>query len=329
MGFCAYRFPRIAVIGAGAIGSYVAAGLTRAGHRVTLCVRSPLERLVVETGGVPYIVPADILTSSADAAIADWVFIATKNQDTAGAAPWLKVMVGEKTRVVLLQNGVEGPDITRPLVGDATILPTIVYISAEKVSRGRVVHFFGDTLEAPQGRDADALADLLAPGGIRVNGQADFTTAAWRKLILNITLNPITALTMQRFGVFQEPAIQALAGEIIREAALVANAAGARFADADVADMIAHCARLNPQGGTSMLYDRMAGKRLEYEYLNGSILRYADRFGLAVPYNRAIYALIGALDQAIGAGLPATAAANDAHADTSRVTQAAQVSQTS
>ncbi|MGB8602701.1 MAG: 2-dehydropantoate 2-reductase [Rhizomicrobium sp.] len=304
---------RVAVIGAGAIGSVVAAALAKAGHQVSLCVRTAMDHLSVEHEGKTAIVPAAIVTNPADVGAVDWVFVATKTQDTAGTKGWLDQMVGPKTRIVLLQNGVDSAEIIRPLVGSAVVIPSIVYISAERVARGHVVHFFGVKLEVPQTDDTTALVDLLAPGGIDVHPQADFITAAWRKLICNVALNPITALTMQRFGVFRDPAIQDLSTRIIREAAWVGNAAGAHFPPQEIERIAAYCTELSPKGGTSMLYDRMAGNRLEYEHLTGTIVRLAQRYGIDAPYNNAIYALIAALDASLQlAPQPvALAAAND------------------
>lgn len=290
---------RVAVIGAGAIGGVAAACLAKAGHHVTLCVRTPIRQFHVEHAGDVRTVQAAIVTDPAAAGVQDWIFVATKTQDTASVKPWLDAMTGPGTVIVLLQNGVDGIDMLRPLAGVAEVVPSIVYISAERVRRDLVRYFFGNRLEVPQGKTAAALQALFAGSGIEVRSQEDFTTAVWRKLIGNVALNPITALTMQRFGVFRDPAIRDLSAHIIREAALVANAAGAHFTPDVVEAIVEYCAKLSPQGGTSMLYDRIAGNRLEYEHLTGTIVRLAARHGIDVPFNTAIYALLGALDASL------------------------------
>jgi 2-dehydropantoate 2-reductase len=134
-------------------------------------------------------------------------------------------------------------------------------------------------------------------GAISVRPQDDFTTAAWRKLIINIAVNPITALTVQRFGVFAVPEILGLAAGLIQEAAKVGKAAGAQLSDGDVQALITTCANLLPQGGTSMLFDRLKGNRLEVEHLTGTIVRLAKSYGIAVPLNTAILALLTAVNQ--------------------------------
>lgn len=290
---------RVAVIGAGAIGGVAAACLSKAGHRVTLCVRTPIRQFHVEHGGDVRAVEATIVTDPAMAGVQDWIFVATKTQDTASVKPWLDAMTGPGTVIVLLQNGVDGMDILRPLAGSVEIIPSIVYISAERVRRDLVRYFFGNRLEVPEGKSAVALQALFAGCAIEVRTQADFITAAWRKLIGNVALNPITALTMQRFGVFRDPAIRDLSAQIIREAAQVANAAGAHFTLETIEEIVEYCGKLSPQGGTSMLYDRIAGNRLEYEHLTGTIVRLGEQHGIGVPFNKAIYALLGALDASL------------------------------
>jgi 2-dehydropantoate 2-reductase len=286
----------VAIIGAGAIGCIVADAVARAGLAVQLCVRTPVRDIEIEHNGSAHRLDVEIIADCEAARPADWVFVATKTQDTASTAPWLSRLVGRDSTVVLLQNGIDGAAIARKLV-DADVLPAIVYIAAERHGRIHIVHFFGDKLEVPAGPAGRRLA-ALTEGTLRIVEQEDFTTAAWRKLICNVALNPITALTAQRFGVFSLPRIRELAGGLIAEAAAVGNAAGARFTPQEVEEIVAYCCRLSPQGGTSMLYDRLNGNRLEYEHLTGTIVRLADQYGLNVPLNRAILALLSAIDHA-------------------------------
>jgi 2-dehydropantoate 2-reductase len=286
----------IAVIGAGAIGCVVADAAHRCGHLVQLCVRSPVQKIEIERDGAIRPSGVEIVQNVAAVRPAEWVFIATKAQDTAGCAPWLNRLVTPHTTIVMLQNGIDGVGIVRQMV-DAEVLPTIVYIAAERRAHNRIVHFFGDKLEVPAGAAGQRLAAVMN-GQLHIAEQQDFTTAAWRKLICNVALNPITALTAQRFGVFSLPRIRELAAGLIAEAAAVGNAVGASFSPEDIDSIVDYCCCLSPQGGTSMLYDRLKGNRLECEHLTGTIVRLAQQQGLAVPLNKAILALLTAIDQA-------------------------------
>ena len=109
---------RVAIIGAGAIGGVVAALLQSAGHELVLCVRSPLKQLIVETPAIvlrsdmkeirqEMRVEAPILTQPEEAPPVDFVIVATKAYDAAGAALWLEWLCAAGAPVAVLQNGVE------------------------------------------------------------------------------------------------------------------------------------------------------------------------------------------------------------------------------
>src|SRR5689334_16377246 len=108
---------RIALIGPGAVGGSVAAWLAqRSEVELVLCLRTPFDRLVVETPDGPIEARAGLLTDPRQAETVDWVLIATKAYDAASAGPWLERLVGPKTRAAVLQNGVEHVDRFAPYV---------------------------------------------------------------------------------------------------------------------------------------------------------------------------------------------------------------------
>ena len=97
----------VAVIGVGAIGGLVAGELMAAGADVTLCTRSPLDRLVVERDEHPRDFATHALTDPAQAEAVRFVVVALKAQDSANAGPWLARLAGPDTTIVVIQNGVE------------------------------------------------------------------------------------------------------------------------------------------------------------------------------------------------------------------------------
>src|SRR6185437_12805785 len=98
----------IALIGPGAIGATVAAWLAQSPDlALTLCARTPFERLEIETPGGTITAEPEVLTDPAEARPVDWVLVCTKAYDVAGAAAWLEGLLGPETRVAVLQNGVE------------------------------------------------------------------------------------------------------------------------------------------------------------------------------------------------------------------------------
>jgi 2-dehydropantoate 2-reductase len=275
------------VVGAGAIGCLLAAELSAAGQDVIVCARRPFARLVVERDGTSRDLPATVVTAPEQAPPADWVVVALKAHDSAAAQPWVAALGG---KVVAVQNGIEHRERFGPQA-----LPAIVYAGTERLADGHVVHRLGNRLIVPDEPAGRAFAPLLDGSVLDVETVADFRTAAWRKLFSNLAGNPLTALTGGRMAIFGDPAIRELALGLLREALAVGRAEGAALADDEPERTLALFDAMPPEGGSSMLYDRLAGRPLEYDALTGALVRAAERHGIDVPLNRAILALLGAL----------------------------------
>jgi 2-dehydropantoate 2-reductase len=285
----------VAVIGGGAVGGLFAAAAQDCGHDTVLCVRTPFPALEIGDRTVPVRIAAD----PAQERPVDWVMLATKAQDTASAAPWLERLVGPGTIVAALQNGVDHQARIRPFAGAAEIMPALVYTAVERTGPGRIVHHSGSKVFVPDGRTGAAFAALLAVSGIEIAQEADFLTASWRKMLANSAANPITTLTLRRIGVMREPRIRELAHGLFRETLAVGRAAGARLTEADFDAMVERYDTLSPTSGSSMLYDRLAGRPLEYDALTGAVVRMAERHCIPAPLNRAMLALLEALDRGL------------------------------
>ena len=288
----------IALIGAGSIGGYVAWQLARGGQVVSLCVRSPFGRLVVEDATGDHPVDAAVLTDPAKLGAAEWVLLATKAHQTDAAAAWLKAACGPATRaVVVLQNGVEHEERVAAFVGSTPILPAVVSIGAEVLAPGRIRHHAYSALEVPDGDLGRAFAALFEGSDIGVSCVPDFGTTLWRKLISNVTASPITALTGRRIEVMADPSVRDLAIGLATECIAVARAEGAQIplaAAVEFIDGLAHNAAGWPAFGSSMLYDRVAGRETEHEALTGAVVRIGARHGIATPLNAAVLSLLRA-----------------------------------
>jgi 2-dehydropantoate 2-reductase len=287
--------PAIAIVGGGAVGTVLAAAAEDAGADTVVCTRTPVDRLLLESEGHTRELDVPLTGDPAAVRRADWVLLTTKVQDTRSARPWLERLCGPDTTVVVLQNGVGHTERVQPLAGEAAVVPGLVYIAAERTTPGRVVHRRGRRLVLPRGNAARALASLLAGSGLEVEEEPDFTTALWRKLLGNVAANPVTALTGRRMDVLRDPEVRDLAEQLLSEAAAVGAAEGARLSAADVADTLAFYDRFGADDGTSMLYDRLAGRALEHEHISGAVTRLGRRHGVPTPANQAVYALLGAL----------------------------------
>lgn len=286
----------VGIVGPGAIGAVLAWQATVAGHEVHLGVRTPFDRLVVEHDGVAHDVPATIHTDPADAPVADWVLVATKAHQVPATAPWLTAMAGAATRgVVGCQNGVEQEQLLTPLAGGVPVLPTVVMIGAEPVAPGRIRHFTALQLQVPDVPLAHELRALFAGSDLDVAVTADFATARWRKLAMNVAANSLTALTGRRIAALAGTAVQDLGCTLVDECVRVAHAEGADLPDDLSAQVVGRWHLIPPTVGSSMLYDRLAGRPLEHDAITGAVLRAAARHGIDTPATRWVHGLLDVL----------------------------------
>src|SRR5260221_1032246 len=217
----------VAIIGLGNIGG-VAAGCLRAAdrHEIVVCVRQPIERLYLERPEGDVEVSLRALTEPAEASPVDLVLLCTKAQQTPSAAPWLARLCDSSTRIAVLQNGISHVERVAPLAGGAVVVPTLVYYNGERrgADRVRLRHVSEHALVATEDADGRAFAQLLEGTPLRVLMSREFSTLAWRKLLINAVANPITALTLQRQAVLRREDIKALCIAILDEAVAVACA---------------------------------------------------------------------------------------------------------
>jgi 2-dehydropantoate 2-reductase len=302
----AQRPQTIAVIGLGSIGGVAAGCLAAAGqHRVIACVRRPLDKLVLDQPGGTAEVQLTAFTDPAQIKQpVDWVLLCTKTHQTQSAAPWLARLCSPKTRVAVLQNGIGHVERVAPLADGAAVLPIIVYYNGERLAPDRVRLRQGSDQDMAAADDADgrAFAQLFAGTPLRVQLCADFATLIWRKLLINAVANPITALTMQRQAVLRRAEIVELCLALLVEAVAVGRAEGVRLADDEPQRALTTLFTFSGELGTSMYFDRLAGRPLEVEALTGAIVAAGERHGIATPLNRALLVLLRAVSDAATSG---------------------------
>ena len=288
----------IAVVGPGAVGGTIAAWLARSplAGDLTLCARSPLDRLVVETpdGSIIEAEPRVVTEPAQIAEPVDWVLIATKAYDVTGAAAWLKPLLSPNTRVAVLQNGVEHVERFTPFLAAERILPVIVDVPTERTAPGRIQHRRNGTVTVPAGEAGAAFVALFAESVIEASTTDDFLTAAWTKLSLNCA-GAVNALTGEPGGVVRAEGIADLMREMVWECVRVGRAVGADLGD-NIPDWVVGRAMTSPADSVnSLLGDRLAGRPMEWDARNGVIVRFGQQHGIATPVNAMASTLLAAI----------------------------------
>jgi 2-dehydropantoate 2-reductase len=287
---------RIALIGPGAIGATVACWLAQSPDLdVTVCARTPFERLVVETPDGTIEADPLILTDPARAPPVDWALVATKTYDAPAASLWLERLVGPDTRVAVLQNGVEHVARFAPYLPAERIVPVMVDIPAERKAPGNIWQRREGVLIAPAGPDGEAFVRLFARTKLKASTHADFRTVLWRKLCVNCA-GAVNGIALQPHRISHDPDIADFMRGLVAECVAVGRAEGAVLDD-DTPRRVVEGYQASPGDSVnSLLADRLAGGRSEYDARNGVIVRLGEKHNIPTPLNRLATALLRAAE---------------------------------
>jgi 2-dehydropantoate 2-reductase len=291
----------IALVGPGAVGTTVAAYLYNAGHKLLVCGRTPRSQIELRPDDAdPIVVPGPVCTDPSEiSGPVGVVLVALKATQNDDAGRWLARLCDQHTIVVVLQNGVEQVEQVQPHCPSSTVIPGIVWYSAETQPEGWVRLRTQARLVLPTGSAATKIANLLNDAGCVAECDPDFITAAWRKLLTN-ALAGLMVLTGRRSGMFRRDDLAALARLYVAECLAVARAEGANLGD-DVADGTVEMFRNVPADmGTSILADREADRPMEWDIRNGVIIRKARVHGIATPISDVLVPLLAAASDGPG-----------------------------
>ena len=304
---------RVAVMGAGAVGSYFGGMLARAGVPVTMIARGAYveavrrNKLFLDTVTFQERVAVDVSTDPSAVRDAHVVLFCVKGQDNEEAARAMAPHLAAGTIVVSLQNGVDNVERIRAAAGiDA--LPAVVYVAAAMPEPGHLKHsgrgdlvvgeFAGRTAGAEiQPPRTEQIAALFAPANVPCKISADIQGDMWLKFFTNCGANAVSAIAQATYGeVAQYGPSRDLIGRVVEECIAVARAAGVRTPGPGFMEKwLANLGKLN-DAFSSTAQDLARGKRTEIESLNGYIVRRGAELGVATPNNFALYALVKLLE---------------------------------
>lgn len=297
---------RIVVMGAGALGSYYAGMLARAGHEVVCVARGAHLAAMQEhgltvgpAGEASFMVPVVAVADLAGIAPADLVLLGVKTYDNATAIPQLRPIVGPDTLLLSLQNGVSGADELAEAFGPQAVLGCVVYRAARLAAPGVVVEggipgafVFGEPSGGASPRAERLLATLMA-AGLDATLAPAIRVTMWEKFVGytgGAAVSTLTRLPPDRVWACAES--RELTRLAMDEAAAVGRAAGVPLPADTVARLGGLYARMTPGTYPSLYYDLMAGKRLELEALNGTIVRLGRELGVPTLVQFTIYAAL-------------------------------------
>jgi len=298
---------RIAVVGAGAVGSHYGALLACAGEPVTLIGRGAHLQALAARGlrwrhdGRSETVAVVANTDLAAVRGCDLLLVCVKSPDTEAVARALSPLVAADALVLSLQNGVDNAAVIARHVA-APVAAAVVYAAVACPSPGEVVLHGGGQLvvglpqpDAPPGH-ATALqraVDRLARAGVPVRVSDDVRRELWKKLLLNCAYNAVSALAQAPYRLLAaEPAVRDLQRAVADEVIAVARAEGVMLSVDEAASAIDRIATTMPAQRSSTAQDLARGRPTEIDHLNGHVARRGDALGVPTPLNRTLHTLV-------------------------------------
>jgi 2-dehydropantoate 2-reductase len=288
------RMASILLIGPGAIGATLAAWLAQDDrHDVAVAARTPFDSIEVQTPEGVIRAKPRVYTEFSQARPVDWVLVSTKAYDSDAAAQWFPTACGPRTRVAVIQNGVEQVARFEKHFDPMRIVPVMIDLPAERVSPGKTIQRGTAHLVVPAGKNGAEFVQLFTHTNFDAKQSDDFVSAVWRKLCLNCAGAPCAVLVKPQ-GIVHQPGVAELMRDLVRECVAVGRAEGARLEDS-IPDEIVERTRRGPRdAGNSMYADRRAGRPMEYDARNGVIVRLGMKHGIATPMNALMVSLLEA-----------------------------------
>jgi 2-dehydropantoate 2-reductase len=297
----------VALIGAGAIGSYYASKIFDLDRdRISLIAGGKrydrLEKEGFVINGRPFSIP--IIRPGDEKRPADLIIVAVKHHHLPEAIRDIKNSVGEKTIILSIMNGIDSEEAIGAVYGmDKVLYGVAVGIDAVRVGNSVTystdgILFFGEGENAVPSERVRQIKDLFDKAGIVSETPQDMIRTLWWKFMINVGINQTSAILGAPYGVFQKSQnARDLIDSAMREVTAIAAAAGVHIDEDDVKQWNEILSGLSPEGKTSMLQDVEAKRKTEVEMLAGTVIRLGRKYEIPTPVNEALFNFITVIEQ--------------------------------
>jgi 2-dehydropantoate 2-reductase len=298
---------KIAVMGSGGLGGLYGGRLAHAGYDVTFIARGAHLSAMKEQGlliendeqGEVRVARPNVTDDPAAVGVVDYVLLAVKLWDTDAAVSAIRPMVGPRTVVISLQNGVIKDDILRREFGEDAVVGAVAYV-ATHVARPGVIRQTGSMqrlilgeYDGQQSPRAQQLLDAMLRAGIQAAISDDIRRTIWEKYVFLVGLSGTTATMRSTIGPIRQNAqSRAFLYDLLKETVAVGRAHGVRLPSDYADDRLAFLDTVPATMTSSMHHDLEKGNRLEVAWLSGGVVELGRAVNVATPANRAVWDIL-------------------------------------
>ena len=299
----------VAIVGAGAIGSMISDNLELAYGKdfYLFCkndfLAAPLKADGLTVNGRSF--KPVVIQSKADMPEKlDLAIITVKNFHLASTIEDLKTVIDGRTVILPLLNVVYAFDtLTREFPDNHVLCGIMVKTDAHPVGPGLTAYSTAGEIQVGEGRPEDAelakeVSAFVNVNNLESNYYPNIRHMQWRKFMLNVGVNQITALTRAEFGMI--PKVEEIPDAmrlVMHEVLEVANAEGIDLHESDIEELIEFTHKYPEDKQTSMLTDVLEQRPTEIDFFAGDVIRYGKKHGIATPYNEILYYVIRGLQK--------------------------------
>jgi 2-dehydropantoate 2-reductase len=298
---------RIVVLGAGALGSFIGGMLARSNEVILVCRAAHAAEInrngLRIVGATRALAKPKAITGISGLKAPDLLLVTVKAYDTEDAVRGARKLIGPRTTVLSLQNGITTLDRLAECVPGGHLIGGWTSHGATLGKPGIVRHAgSGDTvlgeLDGHASSRVRAIAKTFSESGIRTTLRVDIRREIWLKGLVNSAINPLTAIARCENGkIASNKELSRIARQICVEGSAAARASGFKITAGEAFQRTMRVSRQTAKNRSSMLRDVEMGRRTEIDYLNGAIEELAKSHGICAPVNGALASIIRVLSK--------------------------------
>ena len=294
----------VAVLGAGAVGSYVIWGLSgRKDIRLGVIAEGERAERIKKGCLINGTVYHPEVWTPQEARSADLLIVALKYGALPAALEGIRMITGENTTVMSLMNGVDSEELISEKIGASHVLHSLIKIASHKEGNGYYFNpettigiIFGELTAPYQSERVQAVESLFKDTGLHYRVTEHIREEIWSKFRLNVCNNLPQAILGAGVGCYQDSVhMKQISEGLRRELEVVAAAKGIDISKADSSS--SHGSAVPPSARYSTLQDLDAGRHTEIDMFSGALVRMGRELGIPTPYNEYTWHMIKALEE--------------------------------
>ncbi len=300
---------KIVIIGAGAMGCLFAAFLAKSKEDVWLLDKDKENAAKLNESGISleglsgsWQVKIKATSAIADIGKADLILICVKSFNTKSAAEEIMPLLGRDTKILTLQNGMGNIEIISEIAGEERVIGGVTNEGATLIALGKIRHAGrGETLiGSSSGKtpvEMRAIREIFNKAGFETKMTRDIKSLIWSKLIINVGINALSAITRLPNGKLTEyEGTKRILRDAVTEAARIAKRKRIKLIFDDPLAKVEAVCESTSENLSSMLQDVLRKKRTEVDFINGVIVRLGQELGIEVPTNKFLLDLINTIE---------------------------------